>query len=77
MKWLSEHNPLYADSFISETQLAELPENNVPQEIIELTHYSDDINNLERLRAGYVDEDDDMEGAIDVDFCMAGVAVRV
>lgn len=56
--------------------MAELPENNVPQEIIESTCYSDDINNLERLRAGYVDEDDNMEGAIDVDFCVAGMVVR-
>ena len=75
LKWLSEHNPLYADSHISETRLAELPENDVPQEIIESTCYSDDINNFERSKAGYVDEDDDMERTEDVNFCMAGTVL--
>ena len=75
LKWLSEHNPLYADSHISETRLAELPENDVPREIIESTRYSDDINNFERSKAGYVDEDDDMERTEDVNFCMAGTVL--
>ena len=75
LKWLSEHNPLYADSHISETRLAELPENDVPREIIESTCYSDNINNFERSKVGYVDKDDDMERTEDVNFCMAGTVL--
>src|ERR1700683_4402813 len=62
LKWLFDHNPLYADSKISEARLAELPENGVPPEILELIRYSDDINQLERSRAGYVNEDDNVVG---------------
>ena len=47
LKWLFNHNPLYADSQLSESQLAELPENGVPREILEAARYSNDIDQLE------------------------------
>ena len=73
--WLFDHNSLYADNEISDQRLAELPENGVPREILESTRYSDDIKQLERSRAGYVNEDDDVSGDLDVNYCVAGMFV--
>ena len=47
LKWLFVHNHLYSDSEISESRLAELPENGIPDEILETARYSDDIDQLE------------------------------
>jgi hypothetical protein len=51
----------------------ELPDNDVPSEILGSTHYSDDIDQLERLRVGYVDDDDDVIGDTEVSYCVAGI----
>ena len=59
--WLCEHNPIYAAIKISETRLSDLPVDGIPREIIESTRYSDDMEQLERERAGYVVEDGDFE----------------
>ena len=57
--WLKANNPLYANINISEEILAQFPKDDIPEEILATTKYSDDIMQLERERAGYVVEDDD------------------
>lgn len=59
--WLKANNPLYADIEICEETLVQFPEDEIPDEILETTRYSDDMMQLERERAGYVVEDDDEE----------------
>ena len=59
--WLKSHNPLYADIAISEEMLSQFPESDIPEEILATVKYSDDTDQLERERAGYVVEDDDEE----------------
>jgi hypothetical protein len=59
--WLKNHNPLYSVIEISEEILNEYPENGIPQEILSIVKYSDDVEQLEKERAGYVVEDDDNE----------------
>jgi hypothetical protein len=71
--WLREHNSLYADGDISEAQLSELPENRVPQEILDSICYSDDVEQLERSRSGYVNEEDDLMQGVEVPHCVAGM----
>ena len=73
LRWLIEHNPLYAESQISEDRLLELPDNGIPSEILESAHYSDDVDQLERSRAGYVNDDDDVVGDSEVHYCVAGI----
>jgi hypothetical protein len=57
LEWLSAHNPVYADIKISEARLDELPLDGVPGEILECARYSDDLEQLRRSMAGYVDDD--------------------
>jgi hypothetical protein len=54
------HNPVYADTEISEARLDELPMDGVPGEILQCARYSDDIEQLKRSTAGYVDDDTEM-----------------
>lgn len=60
LTWLKSHNPLYADIQISEAQLAHLPEDDVPQEIISVICHeaNDDIATQESK--GYVPADDEI-----------------
>jgi hypothetical protein len=58
--WLRANNPLYKDIDISAERLLDLNENGVPDEILGGMRRSDDIEELERERAGYVPEDDDI-----------------
>ena len=51
-----------------------MPENGVPHEILEAARYSDDIDQLERSRAGYVNEDDDVIGDPEVNYFVAGMS---
>jgi len=44
----------------------------VPQEILDSTRYSDDIDQLERTRAGYVDEEEDAVPDAEITHCFAG-----
>lgn len=57
--WLKQHNPLYSKITISETRLNELPVNGVPQEILGSLRHSDNVDLLEKERAGCAFEDDD------------------
>jgi hypothetical protein len=59
LKWLSANNPLYVDIDISEARLDELPMDGVPGVILQSARYSDDIEQLRRSTAGYVDDDTD------------------
>jgi len=61
--WLKAHNPLYAEINISEINLSQFPEDDIPCEIMDTVKYSDDTERLDRERAGYVIEDEDEEGA--------------
>jgi hypothetical protein len=58
--WLKANNPFYAKIDISEENLCQFPEDGIPQEILSTVRYSDDMEQLERERAGYVVEDDDV-----------------
>jgi hypothetical protein len=59
--WLKANNPLYANIEICEQTLGQFPEDDIPEEILGTTKYSDDVMQRERERAGYVVEDDDEE----------------
>ena len=61
--WLKVNNPLYADITISEERLDGICEEGVPDKILNTMRHSDDIEELERERAGYVPEDGDLEDA--------------
>jgi len=57
--WLRRNNPLYANITIAEERLQELMEDGIPDEILAAMRYSDDVDELERERAGYVPKDID------------------
>ena len=59
LKWLRAHNALYADVQISESRLDELPDDGVPDGIMESTRFSDDVGQLWRSMAGYVEEEEE------------------
>jgi hypothetical protein len=73
LKWLSENNPVYADIEISEARLKYFPLDGVPREILECARYSDDIEQLRRSTAGYVDDDDEIMGDITIGYDAAGM----
>jgi hypothetical protein len=62
--WLKRHNDLYADIEISGETLSQLPENDVPREILGLMRYSDDDSILTSEDTSYTDQadGDDSEG---------------
>lgn len=67
--WLKAHNPIYHDIIISDANLDSLPEDAVPQQLLETTRYSSDTAALEHERSGYVvADDDDMNGHDDREF---------
>lgn len=59
LKWLKHNNPLYADITISEGRLNQLPEDDIPREIISTARFSADTSKLETERSGYVASGDD------------------
>jgi hypothetical protein len=73
LKWLQTHNPLYADIQISEPRLEELPDNGVPNEIMESAQHSDEVEHLWRSMAGYVDEEEGVVDDMDATRCVEGV----
>jgi hypothetical protein len=71
LSWLQEHNPIYADIQIDGIRLQELPEDDVPQELLTIVRREEDDELAERERESYVDvdmvndddrSDDDMRG---------------
>lgn len=61
--WLKANNPLYANIQICEENLASLPEDGVPEEIMMVVKCSTDIYALEKEHSGYVPVDAADEGA--------------
>jgi len=59
--WLQSNNPLYVDIIISEERLDAIASNGIPVEILNATRYSDNVEEVERERAGYVPEDDEYD----------------
>lgn len=56
--WLKQNNPYYADIEISTSHLEELPEDNIPGEVMDIIYQLDDIGVIEQESAGYVLQDD-------------------
>ncbi|KAF7313012.1 ATP-dependent DNA helicase [Mycena kentingensis (nom. inval.)] len=56
LRWLKVNNPLYAEYHIDETRVANIPEDDVPEEISMNIRYSDDTDAVEREHSGYVPE---------------------
>jgi len=57
--WLKENNPYYAEIDISASHLEELPEDDVPEEVMDIICQSDDVGMIEQESAGYVPQDND------------------
>ena len=61
--WLKENNPkYYGDIQISDSHLEELPEDNVPEEIMSIIRQSDDVGMVEQESMGYVPQDNNEGG---------------
>lgn len=66
--WLKANNLLYANISISEDRLSQIRDGGIPEEILAGVRYSDDVELVERERAGYVPEEvetDNVEVGID------------
>jgi hypothetical protein len=57
--WLKANNSLYEKIVICEKRLEELVQDGIPTEILSTMRYSDDIEAVDRERAGYVPDDED------------------
>ncbi|KAF7301990.1 ATP-dependent DNA helicase [Mycena indigotica] len=62
LMWLKENNPLYSEVIISQERLKQLPENGVPEEIMQSVRYSGDVDAVGREHAGYVPMEEEEEG---------------
>ncbi|KAG1744833.1 hypothetical protein EDB19DRAFT_1906543 [Suillus lakei] len=59
LQWLKKNNTkYYGDVEISSAQISELPENNIPQEIIGIVRQSTDMGVVDEESAGYVPNDE-------------------
>jgi hypothetical protein len=54
LEWLKANNPLFANMTISAARLAELPEDDVPYELLTTAKLSTDVNKLHAEQDGYV-----------------------
>ena len=63
--WLKNHNPIYGDIKIDENRLKELPEDNIPDELLTVIRQERDDEIAEKERESYlladIEEDDDEE----------------
>lgn len=73
LEWLKENNPLYANITISSSRLAQLPEDDVPFELLAISKQSTDVDTLYAEQDGYVpsqeggdDGEEEGESASDV-----------
>ncbi|GAW00963.1 ATP-dependent DNA helicase PIF1 [Lentinula edodes] len=57
LRWLKANNPIYAAITISDENLAQLPEDGIPVEVLASVKWSDDTLALNQERAGYVPDD--------------------
>ncbi|KAF8812817.1 hypothetical protein BYT27DRAFT_7272529 [Phlegmacium glaucopus] len=74
LEWLKENNPLFKDIIISAARLAQLPEDDVPYELLVTAKHSMDVNMLYAEQEGYVpvqdasdEEDEDAHSESDDD----------
>ena len=59
LKWLKTNNPkYYGDVIINQQQLDQLPEDDVPDEILGLIRQSDDMGLVDQESSGYVRTDE-------------------
>jgi len=58
LKWLKAHNPYYRDIEISDTNLNNLPEDDVPTEISSIMRHSSDVGVVDQENDGYVQDDE-------------------
>ena len=71
--WLQSHNPIYADIQIDRVRLDELPEDDVPQELLMVVRQEEDEEIAEKERESYVaadfgaESDDQMKEVNEVD----------
>ena len=57
--WLQSHNPIYADIKIDENRMRELPEDNVPDELLTIIRQEKDDELVEREKESYLLADDE------------------
>lgn len=55
---MKENNPLYTNISISTERLDALPVDGIPEEILSVAKFSDDMKLLEEERNGYIPADD-------------------
>ncbi|KAF7310088.1 ATP-dependent DNA helicase [Mycena indigotica] len=65
LMWLKQNNRLYEDVVISQERLLSLPEDAVPDEILDNVRFSDDIAAVGREHAGHVPQED-----VDIDLLL-------
>jgi uncharacterized protein DUF6570 len=65
LEWLKENNPLFANITISALRLAELPDDDVPYELMSTAKHSTDENALYAEHDGYVPSQDATDGEVD------------
>jgi hypothetical protein len=71
LTWLQKHNPIYADICIDRERLEDLPEDDVPEELLTVVRQEDDDEVAEKERESYLSAvgsgaSDDIEGRYDM-----------
>ena len=61
LEWLKENNPLYANISILVDRLDALPVDGIPEEILSVAKFSDDMKLLEEEWNGYMPCDDPLD----------------
>jgi hypothetical protein len=56
LSWLQRHNPIYADIIIDRSRLDDLPEDDVPEELLTIVRHEEDDVLAEKERESYVRE---------------------
>lgn len=64
--WLRSHNPIYGDIEIDNVRLEELPEDDVPQELLSVVRQEEDEEMAEKERESYVAAEFEFEGDDDM-----------
>jgi len=65
LEWLKENNPLFANITISASRLAQLPDDDVPDELMSTAKISTDVSMLYAEQDGYVPSQDASDGEHD------------
>ena len=58
--WLKRHNPIYSDICLDMSRLEDLPEDDIPQELLSIVRQEDDDEVVERERESYMVKSDDL-----------------